>query len=94
MRVEAETLPPAPARRLLRDLIVGCCEAARGSGAGAREVVFASSGGVGEGVVCVVDELEFAGAGGALGGVGGDAVGVCFEGGAFVGVADLLGGCG
>ena len=52
-------------------------EAAR-RGARAREVVFPTPGGVGEGVVGVVYELKFAGAGGALGGVGGDAVGVCF----------------
>lgn len=43
-------------------------------------VVFASPGGVREGEVGVVYELEFAGAGGALGRVGGDAVGVGFEG--------------
>jgi len=60
----------------------------------ARVVVLAPSTGVGQGVVGVVDLLELAGAGGALGAVGGDAVWVVFQGGFFVGVADLLLGCG
>lgn len=48
-------------------------------------VVFAAPGLVREGVVGVVDYLELAGAGGALGGVLGDAVGVGFEGGSGMG---------
>ena len=64
------------------------------AGARARSIVFAAPCGVGEGIICIVDELEFAGAGSALGGVGGDAVGMRFEGAALIGVADLLGGCG
>jgi hypothetical protein len=56
-------------------------------------VVFAPLG-FGEGVVGVVDGLELASAFGAFVGVGGDAVGVPFQGGLFVGGADLfLGGC-
>jgi hypothetical protein len=55
-----------------------------GAGAGAAGVelalgvVVAPAGGVGEGVVGVVDELEPAGAGGAVRVVGWDAVGVGF----------------
>lgn len=60
---------------------------------GARGVVLAPPAGVGERVVGVVYGLELLCAGGALGGVGGDAVGVGFEGGFFVGIADLLLGC-
>ena len=43
-------------------------------------VVVAAAGRVGEGVVGVVYALEFLGAGGAFGGVGGDAVRVGFQG--------------
>lgn len=46
---------------------------------GARGVVVAAARGVAERVVGVVYLLEFFGAGGAFGGVGGDAVGVGFE---------------
>jgi hypothetical protein len=46
---------------------------------GARGVVVAAATWVGEGVVGVVYLLESLGAGGALGGIGGDAVGVVFE---------------
>ena len=56
-------------------------------------VVVAAARWVGESVVGVVDLLEFLGAGSALGGVGGDTVGMGFEGLLFVGVADLLLGC-
>lgn len=57
-----------------------------------RGVIVAPPSRVGKRVVCVVDALEFAGAGWA-GGVGGrDAVWVGFEGGFFVGGADLVGG--
>lgn len=45
----------------------------------ALEVVVAAAGGVGEGVVGVVDELEAACAGVAVGAVGGDAVRVGFQ---------------
>ena len=48
----------------------------------------------GEGVVCVVDGLEFASAFGSFVGVGGDAVGVPFQGGFLVGSADLFRGGG
>lgn len=48
----------------------------------ALAVVVAPSGGVGQGEVGVVDELELARAGGAFGGVGGDAVRVGLQGGA------------
>jgi hypothetical protein len=41
-------------------------------------VVVSAAGGLREGVVGVVYELEFAGSFGAFWGVGGDAVGVCF----------------
>lgn len=56
-------------------------------------IVVAAPRRVAQGIVCIVDLLEAFCAGGALGGVGGDAVGVVFERGFFVGVADLLGGC-
>lgn len=49
-------------------------------GEGAGGVVVAATGRVGEGVVGVVDLLEFFCAGGAGGVVVGDAVGVVFEG--------------
>lgn len=103
MRVEPEILPPVPGPAIGGAGDIICILAIRGGGtrvkpswrgARAREVVFSPPGGVGEGVVGVVYELEFAGARGAVGGVGGDAVGVRFEGGALVGVADLLLGCG
>jgi hypothetical protein len=48
---------------------------------GACGVVVAPAGGVAEGVVGVVDLLEFASACGALWGVGGYAIGVVLEGG-------------
>lgn len=54
---------------------------AGGAGAGeefALGVVFAAAGGIGEGVICVVDELEFAGSFGTVRVVGRDAVGVGF----------------
>lgn len=57
-------------------------------------VVGPSPGGVRERVVGVVDELEFVGAGGAVGGGGGEAVRVGFQGGALVGGADFVGGGG
>lgn len=103
MRVEPEILPPAPCPAVGGTGDIICVLVVRSGGAGGeaawggvrtRDVVFMPPSGVGEGVVGVVYELEFAGAGGAFGGVGGDAVGVRFEGGAFVGVADLLLGCG
>lgn len=80
---EAETGPWEAAGGLLaRDLFVGV---GGGGGAGAAEVecacgvVVPAAGCVREGVVGVVYLLEFLGAGGAFGGVGGDAVGVRFE---------------
>lgn len=45
---------------------------------GAGLVVFAAAGWVGEGVVGVVDFLEFLGSGWSFGGVGGDSIGVGF----------------
>lgn len=56
----------------------------------ARYVVVSAPRGVREGVVGVVYLLEFLGAGAAFRAVGGDAIRVVFEGGFFVGVADLL----
>lgn len=56
-------------------------------------VVFAAAGCVRQGVVGVVDLLEFLGAGWAFGGVGGNAVGVVAEGLFLVSIADLLLGC-
>ena len=50
--------------------------------------------GFGEGVVCVVDGLEFAGPFGSFVRVGGDAVGMPFQRGFLVGGADLFGGGG
>ena len=46
---------------------------------GTRGIVVAAAGGLREGVVGVIYLLEFLGAGGAFGGVGGDAVGVGFQ---------------
>ena len=46
---------------------------------GSRGVVVAATGGVGEGVVGVIYELEFAGSFGAFWGVGRDAVRMCSE---------------
>lgn len=72
--------------RLLWNLLVGLLEGVRLRGRGAEEpalgVVVSAAGGVGEGVVGVVDELELAGAGVALRGVGWDAVRVSFQRGA------------
>ena len=45
-----------------------------------RGVVVAPARGFGEGIVCVVDLLEFLGARGAFGRIGGDAVRVRFQG--------------
>ena len=47
---------------------------------GARGVVIASAGGVRKCVVCIVNLLEYFGAGRAFGGIRGDAVRVRFEG--------------
>ena len=49
---------------------------------GTCSVVVASSRGVGKRVIGVIDALEFSGPRWTLGGVGGDSVGVGFEGGA------------
>lgn len=60
--------------------IVGCEVVGVGIGEEtALGVVVASAGGVGEGVVGVVDELELAGSLGAFWGLGGDSVGVCLQ---------------
>lgn len=59
----------------------------RGGVGAALEVVFAAAGTVGQGVVGVIDELEAAGAGLALGAVGRDAVRVEFQGRASKGVS-------
>ena len=55
-------------------------------------IVVAAAAGVREGIVCVVDQLEFARSRGSLGALGGDAVGVGFLGGAGLGEkrVDLL----
>lgn len=60
--------------------VVGCEVVGVGVGEeAALGVVVASAGGVGEGVVGVVDELELASSFGAFWGLGGDSVGVCFQ---------------
>jgi hypothetical protein len=64
----------------------------RGTEVATLGVVFASTSGVREGVVGVVDELEFPRAGGPFWGFGWDAVRVGFQGGLLVGVTNL-GGC-
>jgi len=59
-------------------------------------VVVATAGLIRQGVVRIVDLLELACAGGTLGGIGGDPIGVMLQGGFLVGFSDLglRGGCG
>lgn len=90
-RVRALRRPgPSPGLGRLGSVVVGGREGI-GSGGGrprvaaALEIVVVAAGGVGEGVVGVVDELELAGPGRALGTRGGDAVGMAFQGGAIKG---------
>jgi len=56
-------------------------------------VIIAAAGRIGEGVIGIVYLLELASAFCAFWRIGGDAVGVCFQSGALVGIADLLLAC-